>query len=671
MRKAVVIVFILISSIGFSQNYKFGKVSKEELMEKSYAEDPEADAVVLYKKETIAYEYKSGDGFRQVREVQERIKIYNKEGFGWATKKVRLYDRSSSKSEDFLNLSAYTYTLEDGKVKKTKIKKESIFEEKNNKYWATKTFTMPNVKEGCVIEFRYRIESPYIQIDDIDLQYTIPIKKLDINVKIPEFFVFNKLQNPKAIYFPKIEDTQVNRKETLVSKSRTSGGMGKINSNRDYSDWEFKEFKTVVDETNVPALKEESFVKELDIYRAKLVWEYAAYNGPNREIKNYSTSWEQVSKTINESESFGGQLGKTKYFESDVNALLDGVDDPIKKVALIYDFVRSKIKWNKYVGYRVNDGVKKAYKDRVGNVAEINLMLVAMLRHAGLNASPVLLSTRSNGIPLFPTTSGFNYVIAAIEVPNDIVLLDGVNTYGAPNILLEKTINWQGRIVRKQGTSAWIDLTPKKKSKTISFMNVNIADDLSISGKIKKHLTDYLALNYRERYHDSKTETIVSNYEKDKGNIEITNLDVKNKKELSKPINYTYDFKLDNAIEEIGDKLYISPLLFLASEENPFKQETRIYPIDFIYPTYSKYAVYLKIPEGYVVESLPKNTKVQFNGTEGEFSYIIREQGETIQVSVITDLNKTLILPEEYLEFKKFFEMSHEKQAEKIVLKKQ
>ncbi len=670
MRKAVVIAFILASNLSFSQNYKFGKVSKEELKEKSYAEDPEANAAVLFKKEVIAYEYRQGDGFRQVREVQERIKIYNKDGFDWATKKVRLYDRSSTKSEDFLNLSAYTYTLEEGKIKKTKIKKESVFEEKNNKYWATKSFTMPNVKEGCVIEFRYRIESPYIQIDDIDLQYTIPIKKLDVEVKIPEFFVFNKQQNPKAIYFPKIEDTKVNRKETLTGKSRSVGSWGRVKSTRDYSDWEFKEFKTVVDETNVPALKKESFVRELDIYRAKLIWEYAAYNSPNNGIKNYSTNWEQVSKTINESESFGGQLEKTKYFESDVNALLEGIDDPTKRVALIYDFVRSKIKWNKYVGYRVNDGVKKAYKDRVGNVAEINLMLVAMLRYAGLNASPVLLSTRSNGIPLFPTTSGFNYVIAAIEVPDDVILLDGVNTYGASNILLEKTINWQGRIVRKQGSSAWIDLTPRKKSKSISLMNVSIADDLSISGKIKKHLTDYLALDYRERYYDSKNESMVSNHEKDKGDIEITNLDVKNKKELSKPINYTYDFKLDNAIEEIGDKLYMSPLLFLASEENPFKEENRIYPIDFIYPTYRKYAINLKIPEGYVVESLPENTKVQFNGTEGEFFYIVKAQGETIQVSVVMDLNKTLILPEEYLEFKRFFELSHEKQTEKIVLKK-
>jgi hypothetical protein len=57
----------------------------------------------------------------------------------------------------------------------------------------------------------------------------------------------------------------------------------------------------------------------------------------------------------------------------------------------------------------------KAYKDKTGNVAEINLMLTAMLRYAGLNANPVLVSTRSNGIAMFPNRTAFNYVIAAVE----------------------------------------------------------------------------------------------------------------------------------------------------------------------------------------------------------------------------------------------------------------
>ena len=87
-----IIIFLLLISVTTTnaQNFKFGKVSKEELEEKQHPLEPEANAAVLYKSENISFVFSASEGFEQVREVYERIKIYNKEGFDWATKKVRL-----------------------------------------------------------------------------------------------------------------------------------------------------------------------------------------------------------------------------------------------------------------------------------------------------------------------------------------------------------------------------------------------------------------------------------------------------------------------------------------------------------------------------------------------------------------------------------------------------
>ena len=70
------------------------------------------------------------------------------------------------------------------------------------------------------------------------------------------------------------------------------------------------------------------------------------------------------------------------YYKKDLDVLLEGITDPIKKIALIFNHVKAKVKWNDYHGIYTSDGVKKAYKDHVGNVAEINLMLTSMLRYA-------------------------------------------------------------------------------------------------------------------------------------------------------------------------------------------------------------------------------------------------------------------------------------------------
>src|SRR5690606_34165552 len=133
-------------------------------------------------------------------------------------------------------------------------------------------------------------------------------------------------------------------------------------------------------------------------------------------------------------------------FENDVNNLVASVSNPMERASLIFNFVKSKVKWNGYVGISSKEGVRKAYKDQTGNVAEINLMLTAMLRHAGLNANPVLISTKQNGIPLFPTLDGYNYVISGIETEQGVILLDASNKYSMPNILPSRVLNWEGRI---------------------------------------------------------------------------------------------------------------------------------------------------------------------------------------------------------------------------------
>ncbi len=121
--------------------------------------------------------------------------------------------------------------------------------------------------------------------------------------------------------------------------------------------------------------------------------------------------------------------------------------------------------WNGYFGYYCDEGVRRAYKDKVGNVAEINLMLTAMLRYAGLDANPVLVSTRSHGIPLFPTREGFNYVISAVSMDEGYVLLDGTAKFSVPGMLPPRAHNWNGRLIKKEGASEEISLTPRAMSK--------------------------------------------------------------------------------------------------------------------------------------------------------------------------------------------------------------
>ncbi|HUH29644.1 transglutaminase domain-containing protein [Gelidibacter sp.] len=669
MKKIAYLLIFIAFNWTNAQDYRFGKVSKEELQETAYPMDSEANAAILYLNQKTYYNYVQSEGFVQITEVYKRIKIYNKDGYDWATGEIELRD-DGSKRESVVSLKTVTYTQENGKIEVTKLKKDGMFDEKNNKYWKTSKFTMPNIKDGCVIELEYKITSPYISIRDINLQYGIPIKELDMYVRIPEYFNFNKYVNPRATYIPKIINSEVMRSEVLHLKNTGIGANGFVKSNHSSEKWEFKENKTEIKLKNVPALKKESYVSELSTYKTKLIWEYAYSRDLKGVVKNFATSWDEVTKTIYDDTGFGAELKQTKYFEDEVSALIKGVTDKTEKMNLIFNFVKSKVKWNDYYGFITDNGVKKAYKEGVGNVADINLMLTAMLRYAKINANPMLVSTRSNDIPVFPATGGFNYVVAAVEVLNDVVILDATDKFSTANVLPVRAINWQGRIIREAGTSAWFDLSPKETVKENTSLNAKINDDLSIDGKVRGQMTSFAAKNFRSKYENFNTEEKLMALEKDKGEIEVSNYEVTDMDVIDKPIMYVYDYNLKNGLEQIGDKVFLTPMLFFAPKENPFKDDKREYPIDFVYAMNDRYTINVIIPDGYVVESMPENSVVQFQGSAGEFKYIAIANGKMLQFLISLDLNQSLILPDEYSDFKQFYQLMTEKQTEKVVLKK-
>lgn len=667
MKKITYLLMIITFNWSNGQDYRFGKVSKDELVETAYSEDLEANAAILYLNQKTYYNYIQSEGFVQTTEVFKRIKIYNKDGFDWATEEIQLRD-NGLKREVVTGLKAVTYTLENGKIEATKLKKDGMFDEKNNKYWKTSKFTMPNIKDGCVIEFEYKITSPYISIRDINLQYGIPIKQVDMSVRIPEFYNFNRYINPRAVYIPKISESQASRSENIQTKNRTGYGVSttSFSSRR----WDFKENKTEIRLSNIPALKNENYVSNLNTYRTKLIWEYAFSKDLDGIVTNFASTWDDVTKTIFDDRDFGAQLNQTNYFEKDISALMDGITSDSEKISLIYNFVKTKVKWNDYHGYTTDNGVRKAYKDGVGNVADINLMLTAMLRYAKIKANPMLISTRSNDIPLFPATGGFNYVVSAVEVLNDVVVLDATDKFATPNVLPIRAINWQGRIIREDGSSEWFDLKPKEIAKESTSLTAKINDDLSIDGKIGVHMTSFAAKNFRNKYENFNTEEKLMALEKDKGEIEVSNYEVTDMDVLDNPIRYAYDYNLKNGIEQIGDKVFLTPMLFFAPKENPFKEDKREYPIDFVYSFNERYTINMAIPDGYVVETIPESSVVQFQEKAGEFKYIAKVNGRMLQFLVILDMNQSFILPNEYTDFKQFYQLMTEKQTEKVVLKK-
>jgi len=669
MNRSKALLFIsllIITSVTLAQDVKYGKVSKKELEEKFYPQDTSANAVVLYKKRRTYYEYTGTSGWSLITVVHERIKIYNKDGFENATIKVPIYGRSG-KNEMF-GVKAYTYNLEGGKVEKTKLSKSDIFDEEITENWTSKNFTMPNLKEGTVIEWKYTITSPYYSnISDVICQYDIPIKYMEFKIKIPEFFVFKFL--PSRYYPIKVKQSNVLRK--LNYSYRTGKNDAYTNAtttlNHETVDVNEKIFSSVT--KNIPALKEEPHVNNINNYRAKINLEMTAYIPKYGSHEYFNNSWKDVTQTIYESSRFGDQLNKKNHFSDDLSPLIADKKLPDEKMMAIFQFVKNKIKWDGTYGkYCSSKGVKNAYKEGIGNVADINLTLIAMLREAGLHANPILVSTRSNGIKLFPTTEGFNYVIAGVEKNGEVVLLDATEKYSLPNVLPLRDLNWEGRLIREHGSSTTVSLYPKKYNTKITKLSTKLERDGMISGTMITSYSNLNALEYRDNYANLDEEEIISKIEAENNAIEVENFRLNNKTKISKPVVEMIKFSSDGQVDVIGDKIYISPLLFLSLNENPFKQEERLYPIDYGSAWKNETAVAIQIPEGFSIESTPEDFSLVLPNNLGTYKMKTEVINNKITVISQTKINSAIIGANHYKILKDLYKQAIDHQLEKIVL---
>lgn len=648
LKKVLTLVVLLVTVNTYSQIKEFKKITVADLEQKVYPNDTSAVAAYLYQVGKVHYEYNMG--FTTVTTVKTRIKIFKKAGYGYANQIINYYVGFGSAPSISIS-DAYTYNLSGGTIEKVKLQSDGKFSNKVTKNWAQKKFAMPNVKVGSIIEYEYVIRQPGISTPSKwNFQYQIPVAYSEFNVTTPDYFIFKK--NQRGFLFPKVitEPAQINNNTIPATKS-------------------------VYILENVPAITPEPFVGALQNYTSSISHELSSVEIPAIFSGGYyekvSNNWETIAKKLYLNPDFQDELAKTKYFEADVDALIKGVDSNKDRVKAIFNFVKSKVKWNGDEGFVCDDGVKLAYQNGTGNAAEINLMLIAMLRYANITTNPVLLSTRDNGIVLFPSLALLNHVVAVVEADNQLLLLDATDPNATPGILPVKDLNYQGILIRKEANTAIsVDLTPKTISKETHNLSYAIDSEGVAKGKLRKSYTDHRALEKRTELSKANEDEYLQNYEQDHHSVEITEYNHEHLKELEDALVETFSFSSKNDVEIINNKMYFDPILFLTQKKNPFQQEKRVCPIDFAFPLERKYNVSIEIPQGYKVETLPTAITYVTGDEVGTFKYLITANENKIQTQIIFSIAAP-VLPEDYYEIiKDFYQKVIDKQTEKIVLTK-
>jgi len=644
------LILVLGSAILTAQDKrKFGVLLESESTLNSYERDSTVSAVYLY-------EY--GDNYFEIRDdyiwlitkYHAKIKILEKEGFDHANIEIPYY-RSKDRKEKIVRIKGLTHN---GKIKNY-VKKDEFFEEDVSEKWSQIKFTFPNIKEGSIIEYEYEMQSPfYFNFTGWAFQSEIPKIYSEFNAKIPGNWSYNRTLKG---------DLNLDVNEAEIIK-----GCFEFPGIKDESSCE--SLKYVM--KDVPAFDDsEEFMLSPNNYRSKIEFELSEYKSFYGGTEKYTKTWEDVDKEFKNDKDIGRQLRKKNFFEKNVDTKLLTEGDELTRAKNIFEFVKNHFTWNEKYNIWQNNKVKKAFDEKRGNVAEINIALINLLNSASLKANMMVLATRKRGLPkkTHPVMNDFNYLVAKVDIEGQSYLLDATDKYMPFGMLPFRCLNYYGRVMDFDNESYWFDIEPE----SVNAQMIRVQMTIDPTEKKLSGMLDLINLGYKKVFQDELLETIKQEdyleklEEEISDDFHIVSHEKKLKYSDEKKITERINFEIENLIQ--GDNIYLNPFVIKFLDKNPFISSERNYPVDFGYPMKYQYILNVKIPDGYKLKSIPDTKSVTIPNNGGVLKLNVTEnQIGSLNLFFTFELNGTHYTNDYYSGIKEFFNEAVKSQNQSLIV---
>jgi hypothetical protein len=626
----------LLPALGQKDIPAYGEVSKEDLAMTTCDLDPEADAYILIKTgETDFNLY--GQGYLQT-DFRFRIKVLKDRGIERANIVIPYY--AGDGFENIEQVSGETYNLDDaGNILTSKLEKSGIYTKALNKNFSEIAFTLPDVKKGSIIEYKFtKVSRNFTNIDAWSFQDDIPTRFSRYTLSVPSYFDF----------------TYTIHKRLPIDVTDDGG---------------FRQAAKTFTMRNIPGLKDEPFMSARQDYLQHIDFQISAIRYPGQAERVFRSTWEKLNEEMLQSDVFGSQLHRNIPHTDSLEAMLKGLRDSTARMAAVFAYVRRNMEWDHVHSWH-SQSVREAWEKRNGSTGDINLILVDLLKDAGLKAYPLLVSTRSHGAvnPAYPLLAQFNEVMAYVRVGGHAYVLNGAERYTPYTLIPYDVRSSEGFIVDSRA-SGWVTLLDNESS----FKNTVVLNgDIDARGHLRADVTvlsyDYSKINRRRRLDEGLDRLKETYFVKPYANLSVDSLRVSDQDNDSLPMEQ--DMKCFVALQHSGDYWFLTPNLFLGLEKNPFVQDRRFSDVDFGYTQSYMIVGSVNIPDGFQLETLPKNIRMITQDTSIVLERVMQAADGQLRYRITVDFKRPVYFADEYDAFKEFYKRLFATLNEQVILRK-
>lgn len=621
-------------------------ISPEELKMTSLAEAPGAPAVFLYRQVD-----RNDAGIQRGRGASEfnysRIKILTEEGRKYATIEIPFVKERTNIS----GIHARTINP-DGSVSNFdgKIYDQVVEKTKGVKYLA-KTFTMPNVQVGSIIEYHYNIdlEDYFIFRSYWILSEELFTKRADFTLKPYNHYPWNVQWSwpaglPKGTEPPKEGPDHIIRMST----------------------------------ENVPAFVEEDHMPPPNELKYRVVFIYRDEPFDN-DVDKY---WKQFGKK--KAGQIEGFVDKKKAMDEAVAGIVVASDAPEAKLRKIYDRVQ-QIKNLSYLpakseeqrkqeNIKENKDVEELWKHQYGSGWDLTWLFLGLVRSAGFEAYPCLVSGRSEYFFRKERVNGAELDANVVQVK-----VNGQDRYFDPGAAFTPfgILPWVEtgvigmRLDKNGGTWIQTTLPTSQDAQVERSARLKLSNEGDLTGTVKVTYTGLEALDRRIRQRNEDDTERKKNLEDEVKNlipagseVELTNSpDWKNG---NMPLVAEFTLKVPGWISAAGRRAMLPTGLFSASEKHLFEHANRVWPVYFRYAFRTADDISVDLPEGWKVESAPKD--LDRDAKAVQYKLQIENGGNRVRIQRQLRSDVVMVDKQDYAVLRSFYQLVKTEDEQQIVL---
>lgn len=618
-----------------------GEITQPEMEMSGCQFDSAANAVVLFDLGKSRF-IRAQNGFDIRFTRHRRIKILDKAGVNKGKIAIPYYVESGGEREKIKSIEAYTHNFNDGQWVKHELDPSTVYDEKINQWWHQKKFVFPNAREGSIIEFKYIHETPFLfNLPDWEFQSRIPTLYSQYQISMIPFYEYVRL---------------LQGADTLDFQQSLKGSK-----NRYFAGVEYHDYIHTYAMENIEAFKDESYITSINDYIMKLDFQLAKIYYPNGTSEDIISTWPELNEGLLNHENFGKYLKNCRRYAKKV--LKEKIDTTnqsnSEKIKTLVRFVKEDFYWNGSYSKYASQSAKDFMTNKSGNSAEVNLFLLALLREAGIEADPVVISTRDNGkIKLaYPYSKALNYVMVWIDGEISF-LTDATDKLLNYNIVPTRCVNDYGLVVDKnKNEGKWLQIAYKMPSLNEKRITIDLDAETNHSELSVSIASDFFeAYHYRSTY---KNEVRAIEEGLHTTIDEIDKIETKNYNSFHKP--YIISIQGKKKMLKIGNYYVLNPFLGLSISENKLKQENRTYPVDMVYPSKHQYHITIRYTDDYAVKNVPSPYSLKDDLIELDLGYTIEPIKNELYILGNYTFKKSVYSPSEYKKLQEGIDLIIEK----------